>query len=70
MAALEGGGGAPRVGGRARQPWAGSTDVMPARTLAGRARPRSPARQGHPMYSTCSRSRAAREPQAAQAVDT
>eukprot|EP00969_Alexandrium_andersonii_P167702 7413971-Alexandrium_andersonii.AAC.1 len=43
-----GDGGAPSVGGRARQPSAGSTDVRPARTRAGRVRPGLPARHGHP----------------------
>eukprot|EP00969_Alexandrium_andersonii_P071643 3162804-Alexandrium_andersonii.AAC.1 len=54
------GGGAPSVGGSGRQPSEGSMDVRPARTRAGRVRPGSPVRQGHPMYSICSKSRAAR----------
>eukprot|EP00969_Alexandrium_andersonii_P294901 13035398-Alexandrium_andersonii.AAC.1 len=48
IAVPAGSGGAPSVGGRARQPSAGSTDVRPARTRAGRVRPGSPARRGHP----------------------
>eukprot|EP00969_Alexandrium_andersonii_P301856 13343393-Alexandrium_andersonii.AAC.1 len=45
-------------------------DVSPARTRAGRVRPGSPARQGHPMYSTCSNRRAARVPHAAHEAAT